>query len=438
MAGSSADRISSLPNNVRERILMFLPLKEAAKSSILSTKWRNLWTNLPSIVINESFSNMGLEPMEVVDKLMLNVYRVLLLHGGNLKGFSLSHSMLRYQTYHLLRLLPYRNLESLTVDTGGFYKLPIRVCLAFYKLKTLRLSECKFTFSPVSFHGFRRLTDFELKRVRFKKNLAQLRFSCPLLVTVIIESYSRYQRPVILIQEAPNLSCFRFDGWFASLRLGYTPRLKDVMIENWNHVLGKKFGPNLLEIDGGFAAVESLCVSSNFYEYLATGDTPFLQDLGEPWKKLRHLRLDDVDLSISSHLWSVVCMTICSPNLQQLSICMRMKMNKFTGDDKEGLDGDDEALRMMKSGVAVCNYEESRVLLTRMELKMVRGTRNEMTLIRWLLNTSPILEEMNIQFDYVLAGVWKLLAVAELNEFRRASSRAQIIFQNVTSSKALN
>ncbi|CAN1171292.1 F-box/FBD/LRR-repeat protein At1g13570 [Linum perenne] len=383
MAGSSADRISSLPNNVRERILMFLPLKEAAKSSILSTKWRNLWTNLPSIVINESFSNMGLEPMEVVDKLMLNVYRVLLLHGGNLKGFSLSHSMLRYQTYHLLRLLPYRNLESLTVDTGGFYKLPIRVCLAFYKLKTLRLSECKFTFSPVSFHGFRRLTDFELKRVRFKKNLAQLRFSCPLLVTVIIESYSRYQRPVILIQEAPNLSCFRFDGWFASLRLGYTPRLKDVMIENWNHVLGKKFGPNLLEIDGGFAAVESLCVSSNFYE-------------------------------------------------------MRMKMNKFTGDDKEGLDGDDEALRMMKSGVAVCNYEESRVLLTRMELKMVRGTRNEMTLIRWLLNTSPILEEMNIQFDYVLAGVWKLLAVAELNEFRRASSRAQIIFQNVTSSKALN
>ncbi|CAN1170801.1 hypothetical protein LINPERHAP2_LOCUS29198 [Linum perenne] len=111
---------------------------------------------------------------------------------------------------------------------------------------------------------------------------------------------------------------------------------------------------------------------------------------------------------------------------------LMMKMNRFTGDNNEGLDGDDEALRIMKSGVAASNCEQRRMLLTRVELKMVRGTRNEITLIRWLLNTSPVLEEMNIQFNSLIAYAWKLLA--DLNGFQRASSRAQIILQDVTSS----
>ncbi|CAN1252015.1 F-box/FBD/LRR-repeat protein At1g13570 [Linum perenne] len=429
MARRSTDRFSSLPDEVRERILMFLPLREAAKASILSSKWRNLWTNLPTLVIDESFEE------EVVGKLiMLEVCRVLMLHRGPLMNLSLSLPKWGNQFDQILRFLPYSTLESLTILNGGFCHLSKPLFSSFLQLKTLRLSNCDFTFSSVSFEGFDRLTDLELHYVRFEKNLAQLRVKCPLLVTLIIESYSRYQRPIILIQEAPNHSCFCFDGCFASLCLGCSPRLKDVMIDKWIDVLGKKFGPHLLEIDGGLAAVESLCVSGQFYESTLQQEILHLQDLVEPWKKLRHLRLYGVDLSIASHLWSVVCMIICSANLQQLPVYMKM----FTRDNKASLDGDDEALHMMNFGVSASNYEQSRMLLTRAELKMVRGTRNEMTLVRWLLNTSPILEEMNIQFDYVLADAWKLLAVAELNGFERASSTAQIIFQNITSSKALN
>ncbi|MCL7023790.1 hypothetical protein MKW94_006516 [Papaver nudicaule] len=41
------DRISALPESILHHILSFLDLKQAIKSSILSSKWRYVWTSLP-------------------------------------------------------------------------------------------------------------------------------------------------------------------------------------------------------------------------------------------------------------------------------------------------------------------------------------------------------------------------------------------------------
>ncbi|CAN1179086.1 F-box/LRR-repeat protein At4g14103 [Linum perenne] len=77
MASKSADRISSLPDDARNHILNFLPLRDAANSSILSSKWRYLWTNLPTLVIDESFGDEIVEQRskenqsEVVRKLIM-------------------------------------------------------------------------------------------------------------------------------------------------------------------------------------------------------------------------------------------------------------------------------------------------------------------------------------------------------------------------------
>ncbi|CAN0923261.1 F-box/LRR-repeat protein At3g26922 [Linum grandiflorum] len=71
------DRISSLPDGVREHILHFLPLKEAGKASILSSEWRNLWMNLPTLKFDQEFDTEGKGD---VKKLMLDICRVLLLH----------------------------------------------------------------------------------------------------------------------------------------------------------------------------------------------------------------------------------------------------------------------------------------------------------------------------------------------------------------------
>ncbi|CAN0916831.1 F-box/FBD/LRR-repeat protein At1g13570 [Linum grandiflorum] len=357
------DRISSLPDVVREHILHLLPLMEAGKTSLLSSKWRNLWMNLQTLVVDDSLCETG------------KIYRVLSLLVGPLKDFTLSHRVLSYHTYRVLRVLPYQNLENLTIDVeGGGCKLSNRVFSSFSQLKKLVLSGCKFTFSPVSFEGFHRLIVLELQHARFENRLTQLRFKCPLLTTLILDDCgTSFEKHLIVIEEAPNLSLFRCDGCIESLRFQHAPRLKDVTFGFgiWNVLSnGETVGPNLLETNGCLATVESLSVAGNFY-----------------------------------------------------------KISRFSYSDIEGFNGYGQALGIMRSGAVTASESETRRMVTSVEVEMVKGTRNEMTLIKWLLNISPMLEEMKIQLSTELSDAEKLLISAELNGFRRASNRAQITLE---------
>ncbi|CAN0916833.1 F-box/FBD/LRR-repeat protein At1g13570 [Linum grandiflorum] len=414
---ASADRISRLPDDVRMKILMLLPLREAVKSSVLSSIWRNLWTILPTLIIDKSISES-----QVLDRVMLNIYRVLSLHCGPLKGLCLCHSILSYEA-NILRILPYQNLECLVIQTGReVWKLSKQVFSSFSQLKKLHLSSCEFTFSPISFERFDRLIDFQLHNGSFQNDLAQLIFNCALLRTLTLTCFGTRPRiPIIVIEEARNLRNLRCVGLFESLSLQHTPRLKDVFIDKYStYPIVQGFGPALLGTNGGLAAVECLSVSGHFYEYLAAGVIPNLCNINEPWKKLRRLRLDEVWSGTDSHVWSVVCMIIASPNLQQLSIQM-YNISCSVMKDFKGYD--------MQRGDVTASESDTRRMLTRVVVKGVSGTRNEMALIKWLLNISPMLEEMKIQLYTKLSDAEKLSIMARLNGFRKASNRAQITLE---------
>lgn len=49
------DIITALPVNVVDRILKLLPVHDAAKTSILSRKWRGIWASHPYLVLNSLF-----------------------------------------------------------------------------------------------------------------------------------------------------------------------------------------------------------------------------------------------------------------------------------------------------------------------------------------------------------------------------------------------
>nr|VDC99561.1 unnamed protein product [Brassica rapa] len=88
------DRVSNLPDEVLCHILSFLTTKEAALTSILAKRWRNLLAFVPSLTIDDS---VFLHPEEakqnrqdIIQSFMNFVDRVLALQGNSpLKKFSL-------------------------------------------------------------------------------------------------------------------------------------------------------------------------------------------------------------------------------------------------------------------------------------------------------------------------------------------------------------
>ncbi|CAN1172317.1 hypothetical protein LINPERPRIM_LOCUS30818 [Linum perenne] len=114
-------------------------------------------------------------------------------------------------------------------------------------------------------------------------------------------------------------------------------------------------------------------------------------------------------------------MIMICPNLQLLTIQMEMKefCSAFQFLSSSGADFHD----IIKS--VYVEHAQCR-LLRRVELKRIRGEGSEMDLIRWLLNSSPALDEMEIQFETQLSDHGKMLIMKELNGYKRASARAQV------------
>ncbi|MBA0855519.1 hypothetical protein Goshw_014978, partial [Gossypium schwendimanii] len=54
MAMCVEDRISSFPDHILFHILSFLPIKDAVRTSIISTKWRYLFASISTIKFDGS------------------------------------------------------------------------------------------------------------------------------------------------------------------------------------------------------------------------------------------------------------------------------------------------------------------------------------------------------------------------------------------------
>ncbi|CAN0923867.1 F-box/FBD/LRR-repeat protein At1g13570 [Linum grandiflorum] len=331
-AGFVADRISTLPCIVKDHILSFLPLREAAKTSVLSTEWRHDWTYRPILYFDDNHRK-PLESLKLLEpydayfyQTLLDVLCILKLHRGRLREFALVLPELE-EFYDLndqiMCHLDGTHMESFTIDVKD-YILPISCISTFRKLRKLQLSCCQFASSAIAFgDSFPLLTVLELTKVTTLLKGGQVSFSykCPLLEDLTMDRCCEDDdaNKINIVIEAPSLHSFRIVGSFNLLEFKHTPLLKRVSVQQGYKVLVKNQQElfRIFEImDDGFPTAKPLSVFGYFYQYLKVGSESAAI---VKQNKLSHLTWDEMCLN-SSKQCPVVGLLNYSYDLEELII----------------------------------------------------------------------------------------------------------------------
>lgn len=263
------DRVSELPSNLIENILMRLPQKDAVRTSILSSKWKYKWLSLPQLVFDYPCSHkLGISERTM---LVIAVYQALLLHHRPLVKFSFSVSAMENYSdiNHWLHFLSKNDIEDFTLRiwTGEHLKLPCHL-YSFQQLRHLNLYNCAFK-PPPTFKGFDRLVSLEFRKVLFAAERFGIFISnCPLLERLILEGCPHF---FCLRVSAANLKYLSFHGTFDSISLKNTPDLKVVSITlNGMPEIAKYFKDrktsNLIDIVSSIPAIENLSAELYFFK----------------------------------------------------------------------------------------------------------------------------------------------------------------------------
>ncbi|XP_059290381.1 F-box/FBD/LRR-repeat protein At1g13570-like [Lycium ferocissimum] len=227
----AADRISSLPCDVLEKILGCLPLHYAVRTSVLSREWRYKWAVRSELMFDDN-----------VDKglfLKTIIYQVLLLHQGPLRKFSLP--VPKYVLFpdidNWIMFLSKKNVQefSLRFCYSEDFLLPSHL-FKFHDLRHLELLSCKFRPAP-NFKAFSRLVTLDFRFVTFEPTSFQtLLSSSPLLERVKLKWCTQFDNFIV---DAPHLKFFEFYGTARSYCFKNAPLLEEIIMARACHEISK-------------------------------------------------------------------------------------------------------------------------------------------------------------------------------------------------------
>ncbi|KAK3425433.1 hypothetical protein EUGRSUZ_A00476, partial [Eucalyptus grandis] len=222
-------RFSQLPGHITDKILSRLPIKEAVRTRILSSKWRYKCSSLPNLVFDDrctSTTGIHSPQLSLNENSVKIIDEVLLLHTGSIQKFKLSHkgfcttSNIDRWILHLSRV----SIESITlvVWKGQNYKIPTSL-FNCQKLMDLKLIRCVIKIPP-RFEGFKNLRSLYLLRVELSPDsLEALISQCPLLKDLsLVEGITRVN------VKACNLERLLLQGGFQDVVFGVMNHLKSV------------------------------------------------------------------------------------------------------------------------------------------------------------------------------------------------------------------
>ncbi|KAI7750561.1 hypothetical protein M8C21_016413 [Ambrosia artemisiifolia] len=186
----SLDIITTLPQSIIETILCLLPIKEAARTSILSREWRYKWTTIPKLDFSQPRGGQILETRE----LFCAINQVMSLRQDPIHEFTLYIDDLElfeqpgYPSRELDQIIVHlsRNhiVKKFRLEFDPYsccsYNYPLSI-FSLHHLTELYLGLCGLDHQP-TFNGFGSLTILSLDFVRISvKTLLHLLSNCPSL-----------------------------------------------------------------------------------------------------------------------------------------------------------------------------------------------------------------------------------------------------------------
>lgn len=412
------DLISDLPLSIAEIILTRLPIRDAVRTSILSSKWRYKWASISQLVFDEKCVTLR-NDRELVEKSLVDfITRALFLHSGPIHKFQLSTSYLQScpDIDQWILFLSRNDIKELVLELGEGEWFRVPSCLfRCKKLSRLDLFRCELD-PPQSFSGFAALKSLTLHQVLIAPDVIEsLISSCPSLESLSLS----YFDSLALTINAPNLKYLLLEGELRDISLENTPLLAEMSIAMYmTDDNGEPFVQssrcNFVRFLGRVPLLEKLIGHIYFTKYLSIGYE--LKKLAITYTKLKVIELNQVSFEDMKEIFVVLRLIMSSPNLEELQISG--SSNALVAVEAPDLD-----MWELEESLTQCTFEKLRMV----KMTDMSSVPHEMEFIKFLLRRSPVLEKLTINpCVYVMDG--RLNMLIELVRFRRASDKAEIFF----------
>ncbi|KAM0939180.1 putative F-box domain, FBD domain, leucine-rich repeat domain superfamily [Dioscorea sansibarensis] len=213
MTIKSSDIISNLPSEIKEKILECLPIKDAVRTSLLSTKWRYVWASLRNLVFDDKDF---ISDEDFDDTFPEFVNQFLLLHNDPILKF---HLMMKFQLSETIDrwilVVSRKEVQNFRLVVSGplddMYKVHSSL-FSCHELRHLWLANCIITL-PRNFKGLGKLKTLRLREIVISKSdLSYLVSSCTQLQQLELVSLKNGSSLDIEGKEAQKLTISEFSS----------------------------------------------------------------------------------------------------------------------------------------------------------------------------------------------------------------------------------
>ncbi|XP_008797501.2 F-box/FBD/LRR-repeat protein At1g13570-like [Phoenix dactylifera] len=429
------DLISLLPDCMLITILSFLPVKDAARTSILSSRWRHLWTLAPLHLDVSALHLEGSHPSRTrredeawrvrATNQILSVHRGP-IPSGCLWGFFLDNPDIGRWVETLIRR-GIRELALCCADMDRFYPVPLPL-LDCRSLLALKLSHCHFPEPPLPCPTFLNLRELSFYFCVITDDIISNLLSCcrtlhslvitgcmgllsirirsPGLRSFTLNCSSVYGNEIndLIIEDAPNLErlmIHRSVAQDSQVTILNTPRLKLLGIMS--------------------TAIKMLRMCGTYFELMNVRTTPYestrmVGSLRTVMHSLRNLAIS-VNFNDYRQVKIVPELLRCFPCLEILDVQVF-----GTGCHRE------DSAYWEQQGSLDCLHH-----LKKSTIKGFEGHRTDLAFAKFIITKARMLEVLTLLCRFNWTRKWRDTIRRHLGLKNRASFDAQVILKTTNS-----